>query len=226
MEKVAICITTRNRPESFARVYESCIKYGYKVFVVDDASDEPYCKADYRFNERVGIPRSKNKCIELAMDYGAVHIFLLDDDCIPMMPHSFESYINSDLNHACYTFDYKGFNRKTQMHYGDVEYMSYPLVNGCMMYYTCDCFIKVGGFDIEYGLGKYEHIDHSRRLYNAGLTPARFIDIKDNVGLFDCLDDGNRIERSFTQYEMSSLLQQGKKKFMQTFASKEFKPYI
>lgn len=218
MEKVAICITTRNRPESFSRVLTACMKYGHKIFVVDDASDGPYCKADYRFNERVGIPRAKNKCIELAMDYGAEHIFLLDDDCIPMMPHSFESYINSDLNHACYTFAYKGRDRS--------GYTSYPLVNGCMMYYRRICFETVGGFDIEYGLGKYEHIEYSRRIYNVGLTPDRFIDIKDNVGLFDCLDDGSRIERSFNTDEMSSLLQQGKKKFMQTFASKEFKPYI
>lgn len=218
MEEVAICITTRNRPESFAKVYESCIKYGHKVFVVDDDSTEQYANADYRFNERVGIPRAKNKCIEMAMDYGAEHIFLLDDDCIPMMPHSFDSYIKSGLQHACYTFAYKGRERQ--------GYTSYPLVNGCMMYYTRNCFLAVGGFDIEYGLGKYEHIDLSRRIYNAGLTPERFIDIKDNVGLFDCLDDGGRIERSFTNEEMQVLLEQGKKKFIQSFASKEFKPYI
>src|SRR6188508_473999 len=125
---ISICITTRNRPESFNLVVEKIIKHTsvpYQLIVVDDASEVPYCDATYRFSERAGIPAVKNKCLELAK-YD--HIFLFDDDTYPIADDWYLPYINSGKEHLCYTFI------PTFKCNGNFKY--HTLGNGCMLYVT------------------------------------------------------------------------------------------
>src|SRR5690606_12406341 len=110
-DKIAICISTRNRPEAFHKCWHEweCLVLEHQnveTFYVDDASDTIYVEGKnvYCFSERVGIPRAKNKSLELAMDCGAEHIFLCDDDVYPISPHALDPYINSPFKHLCYTF--------------------------------------------------------------------------------------------------------------------------
>jgi hypothetical protein len=69
MEKIAVCITTRNRHEilNFARLswisFNSC---NADIFIVDDASNTPVAGSSYRFEIQQGIAKAKNKCLELA----------------------------------------------------------------------------------------------------------------------------------------------------------------
>lgn len=91
MEKVAIIINTRNRPKEFEKCKTEIARhsvglflaYDTRLIVVDDASEAPYYRADYRFERRAGIPRAKNKGLRLAYEEGAEHYFLFDDDCYP-----------------------------------------------------------------------------------------------------------------------------------------------
>lgn len=215
---ISICITTRNRPESFIFVLDKIKQHTnceYQLIVVDDASDELYCNADYRFPERSGIPAAKNKCLELAK-YD--HIFLFDDDTYPIADEWYLPYVNSGKEHLCFTF-LTAFIKKEGFKY-------HTLGNGCMMYLTRKCIDTIGGFDWNYGLGKYEHVDFSRRIHNAGLTESIFMDIENSHELLYCMDKKKEIERSFSREEMRSLLKSGEKYFTKTRRSREYVNYV
>lgn len=199
---ISIAITTRNRREAFQKVicqillHTSC---RYQLIVVDDASDEPYCNADHRFEQRAGIPAAKNKCLELCEHD---HIFLLDDDTYPIADDWWRPYVESEKNHLCYTFLQK-YKEKDGFTY-------HQLGNGCMLYLTRKCLDVVGGFDWNFGLGKYEHVNLSRRIFNAGLTEAPFMDVVGSGRLLYCMDQGGEVERSFTAKEMREQLNNGR----------------
>lgn len=215
---ISICITTRNRPKAFNMVLaqiEQHTKCEYQLVVVDDASDRQYCSVDYRFSERAGIPAVKNKCLELAK-YD--HIFLFDDDAYPIVDGWYLPYINSGKEHLCFTF-LTAFKRKEGFKY-------HTLGNGCMLYVTRKCIDTIGGFDWNYGLGKYEHVDFSRRIHNAGLTESVFIDVENSSNLLYCMDQKREIERSFDKVEMRNLLQSGGVHFRKNRNSKELIPYV
>jgi len=215
---ISICITTRNRPESFALVLERIkqhTKCKYELIVVDDASEVLYCNPLYRFENRAGIPAAKNKCLELAK-YD--HIFLFDDDTYPICDGWYLPYINSGKEHLCYTF-LTAFKRKEGFKY-------HALGNGCMLYVTRKCIDTIGGFDWDYGLGKYEHVDFSRRIYNSGLTESIFMDVIGSENLLYCMDQKKEIQRSFTSREMTTLLSNGAKRFAQNRKSSEHINYV
>lgn len=214
---ISICITTRNRPNEFAvvldwiKLHTSC---KYQLIIVDDASEIPYCDADFRFKERAGIPAVKNKCLELAK-YD--HIFLFDDDTYPIVDNWYVPYIYSEKEHLCYTF-----LAKHKVKYG---FKYHTLGNGCMLYVTRKCINTIGGFDWNYGLGKYEHVDFSRRIHNAGLTESVFMDIENSHELLYCMDQKKEVQRSFTPVEMRMLLKSGEKHFQKSRNSKEYIDY-
>lgn len=215
---ISICITTRHRPESFNLVLESIKKHTnceYQLAIVDDASEAPYCDATYRFENRSGIPSAKNKCLELAK-YD--HIFLFDDDTYPIVDGWYLPYINSGKEHLCFTF-LTAFKRKEGFKY-------FTLGNGCMLYVTRKCIDTIGGFDWNYGLGKYEHVDFSRRIHNSGLTESVFMDVENSSELLYCMDQKKEIQRSFTPVEMRTLLNSGSKHFRKNRLSKEYIDYV
>lgn len=215
---ISICITTRNRPEAFNIVLERIKKHTnceYQLIVVDDASDVSYCDAAHRFEEREGIPAGKNKCLELAKYH---NIFLFDDDTYPIKDGWYLPYINSGKEHLCYTFLTK-FKSANGFKY-------HVLGNGCMLYVTRKCIDNIGGFDWSYGLGKYEHVDFSRRIHNSGLTESVFMDIENSSELLYCMDQKKEIQRSFTPLEMRQLLKNGEKHFQKSRKSTEFISYV
>jgi len=215
---ISICVTTRNRPESFYLVLERIKQHTnceYQLVIVDDASDVPYCDTSYRFETRSGIPAVKNKCLELAK-YD--HTFLFDDDTYPLSEGWYLPYINSGKEHLCYTF-LTAFKRKDGFKY-------HTLGNGCMLYITRKCIDTIGGFDWSYGLGKYEHVDFSRRIFNAGLTESIFMDVENSSDLLYCMDQKKEIPRSFDKVEMRTLLRSGGVHFRKNRNSKELIPYV
>ena len=78
---IGIAITTHNRRDTALQTFDkwtSMLPDGAIIIVVDDASDEPYPNADYRFDLNVGIAKAKNKCIELLIERGCDELFLAD----------------------------------------------------------------------------------------------------------------------------------------------------
>lgn len=221
MGKIAICISTRNRPEAFLKTESaiySLLPPNAEVFVVDDASNPLYYPvADLCFTKRQGIPAVKNKCLDLAMESGADHVFLFDDDCYPIAKDWHLPYVNSPHPHLCYTF---------LPHTRIVDGHKYhALGNGCMMYIHRSVVEKIGGFDTRLGLGKFEHVQYSHRVHAAGLIPHPFIDVLGSDKLFHAMDERNEISRTFTQQEQAHLLNVNREHYYKTRFSTKFIPY-
>ena len=200
MCKIAIAISTYNRKEVFNRTLAQFKKHTQKdipIFIVDGGSAEQYAKTNYQFNYRATISEVKNKCLQLAYQSNAKHIFLFDDDTYPISDNWHIPYIQSDWNHLCYTFlNHYGFDKKIKRHY---------LANGCGMYFTRTCIDTVGGFDTNYK-NKYEHVDLSRRIYNNRLTPTPFADVIQSNQLLYCLDKDDAIKRTFSEDECNAMI--------------------
>lgn len=236
MHKVSIAISTCNRPDAFKQCVESLLKYSpenFRIFIVDDASDPCYCDYDCRFIKRSGISRVKNKCLQLCYESGADHVFLFDDDTYPLCNDWWRPYVESELHHAMYCFgsgkSIRGLKRDT-VNQGNLIFNAptlkrHYMPNGCMLYFDRHCIKKVGGFDTNYP-NKYEHTDLSRRIFNARLTPAPFIDVIRSHELIYCLDQDNAIQRSFTQKEMNDNLKSGYDYFFSQRNSKSFVSFI
>lgn len=224
--KIAICISTRNREESLYETIKSIYKFmpdDCIVMVVDDASDKEYAWPDYRFVERAGISRVKNKCLELAMSYETVeHIFLMDDDVIVLKLGWELPYINSGEHHLSATFHRP---RRTVKNSIGVDLNIHYIPNGYCQYFTRQCIETVGGFDTKYN-NKFEHCDLSRRIFNAGLTKHIYQDVINSSELIYCLDQDKAIQRSFTPKEMQQNLKDGYDYFRSQDKSKVFIPFI
>lgn len=232
MTEIAIAISTHNRSDAFMKSLERMLFFkpdNAEIFVVDDASNDFYKYAewvDYHFSERAGIPRVKNKCLELCMETEAKHIFLFDDDIFPIKKGWEIPYIASGIHHLCYTFTtaYKHVAERKKGYEKD-GFMIHSLANGCMMYFTRECINTVGGFDERFGLGLYEHTDLTRRICNAGLTPYKCMDVVGSDKLFHSMDEHGEIERNFSITERQELLRKGRDLFHKQSQSKEYIEY-
>lgn len=190
---IAIAISTYNRPEAFAQTLNQIKKHTppeIPIYIVDGCSPEPYIKPDYQFTYRASIAEVKNKCLELCQD--SDNIFLFDDDTHPIADDWYLPYINSAANHLAYCFGLEyGRNSNTKFH---------TVGKGCMLYFKKICIDTVGGFDTFYH-NKFEHVDISYRIFNAGLTKAPFIDVINSDKILYCHDQDNSIQRTLTQQE-------------------------
>jgi hypothetical protein len=200
--KIAICITTTpNRVHVLNKTMANWMyvaPQGSFLFVHNDV--------DYE-----GVSKAKNKC--LAWSEFADVVFCFDDDICPVDTTWAERYINSGLEHACYTFGRKLINSTP-------TYNEFEKPCGCMLFFTRKCIDTVGGWDTSFRGYGYEHCNISDRIYNAGLTPARYIDIPNSAGLFEMAD----CESSFTSANREQI-PANLKLYQQRFYSKEFKPF-
>lgn len=85
-----------------------------------------------------------------------------------------------------------------------------------MMYIHRSVVEKIGGFDTEFGLGKYEHTEYYERAHRAGITPHPFIDIVGSNKLIHSMDEHKEVERTFTDGEMRELLNKNRGHYYNT----------
>lgn len=226
--KIGIAITHRNREESFYKTYSHIMKYlpdGAYVVVVDDESEIPCPVADYRFNERAGIAKSKNKCIQLLMEQDCEHLFLFDSDAFPIAYDWHLPYILSDYKHLCFTWQQSYQDQKEKQCWEENGHMFYSLANGAMIYVTREVVNTVGGFRPEYGLCGFEHIDFSNRICRAGIQDYPYIDVIGSDKLLYSLDQHNEVTRSFSDQEKAELIQRNYPIFAQNRFNTDFVPY-
>lgn len=236
MNKIAIAVSTYNRKATFLRWCHNMwlnSPEGCNVFVIDAGSDTDYAtNADYRFQSRATISEAKNKCLQLCYESGAEHIFLFDDDTIVLKKGWELPYINSGEHHLCATFfpwtkihlkASSNFNIKCDGDIGIqmIQLKEHRLANGYGLYFSRHCIETVGGFDTKYN-NKFEHVDISRRIFNAGLTKHMFQDVVGSEELIYCLDKDNAIQRSFTNREMQDNLKAGYEYFQSQANSSKY----
>lgn len=219
--KIGIGYTTHNRQELWMDTYNRVNQFrpdNSLLCFVDDNSSGSYSWCNYQFQQSVGVGVAKNKCLELLHDAGCTHFFLFDDDCRPLVDKWWLPYVESGLNHACW--NYNRVKIVESLFILKHPYWGYEKPNGCMLYFTRGCLDIAGGWDLEFTGYGYEHCNLSDRIFNNGLTPARYIDVPNSKDLFEIID----CPSSFTtedRYQIPNNL----KLYQQKFYSKEFKPF-
>lgn len=210
--KIGVGITTHNREEvtnqTVAR-WRALLPKDAVLVVVDDASDTRYPKADFRFENNVGIARAKNKCFELLEDQGVTEFFLADNDCYPKHKGWWKPYVESPEPHLSYQFlDLQGPIKLHDifMLYQDDEHTSYSGQRGCLLYYNEVVLHTVGGFDPAYGRALYEHSDLANRIHAAGLTTWRYADLTNSHKIWHSMDEWAQVVRTIPQIEQNTLV--------------------
>lgn len=226
--QIAISITTHNRYETFRKHYNQIKKFlpkGARLVVIDDGSDIPVKEADFRFEKSQGIAAAKNKAFELMGD--SDYYFCFDDDVSPKVKNWHLPYIESGLNHLCFTFDHfsngnLNGRRKIKTENG-ISIWHEPC--GLMLFFTRKCLDTVGGMDESYGAWGYEHLNLSRRIYNNGLTPHPYMDIQNSLDIFNSDDYNQTVTRSVDPSVRNRLAIVNQRKYKQEMASKAYIPF-
>lgn len=225
--KIGIAVTTTpNRSQIFEQ--------WYSFYKLNAKNIHLYIHKDWDYN---GVAYSKNRCLKALYEYGFEHIFLFDDDLFIKSSEFVNRYVNSGLNHACWNYDKQIINRVayvpdtkfkiTKSIYPDekpeFDYCEeYASPNGCMLYVRRNVLDVVGGFDIDFKGYGFDHVNWSDRIYNLGLTPARYIDIPNSKHLFELAD----CESTFSNEVRMATIPINLKLYQQKYYSKEFKPFI
>lgn len=228
--KIGVAITTYNRPSVIGHSIQQWRKYlpkGAVLVVVDDGSDEPFEGADYRMPSNAGIAAAKNACIRLLIEKGCTHLFLADSDTYPRVKDWHKPYINSGVKHLSFTFPTLSNGRPNGRQYlgerdGLAEYGS-PC--GCLLYIHRSVIDKIGGFDVDYPQWGYEHVDYSNRAFNAGLTPARYLDVPNSLELFHSMDYHSEVIGSVDSSTRQQTIPHNRQRFEKREDSIEYMPY-
>jgi len=214
---IGVGITTHNRYEIFQKSYSQWMNFlplGAKLVVVDDASETPVPESDYRFETNVGIARAKNKCLELLE--GCDHIFLSDDDTYPLVEGWWKPYVDSKEVHLNYIFE--DFANPHTRRLNDTLLLwkgngirAYSHVRGCLLYVHRSVLERVGGMDPIFGKWGYEHPNWSDRIYNAGMTSFRYMDVENSKGLFYSADEQEEVTSTCIGTERTQQIQANSK---------------
>lgn len=163
-----------------------------------------------------GISKAKNACLK-ELD-NCEHIFLFDSDTYPKMLSWERIYAESSHKHMSYTF-----GRKVLTVEGGI--ISYEKPSGCMLYIHRDCLDKIGGFDEQYKGYAGEHQDFSNRVYNAGLTKYRYMDLVFSNQFIHSMDEHKEIKSSVPAGIRSANIPPNMRRLKEQWDSQEFKPY-
>lgn len=169
--KVGVAIsTTGTRDAMLERAQDAWREAGLETVTVYDV-------------DRHGVARTKNRCLDLLMDSGREHLFLADDDMYPLRPESWQRYVEQDVPHLSLSWG----GHRIVSHDGNYTRFLWP--RGVMLYLHRSAVEEVGGMREEYGAGGHEHVDLSRRIHQAGLTPYPYMDLDQDVReWFHCED--------------------------------------
>ncbi len=231
--RIGIGITTHNRYDLFKKSYgevKQRLPQGAVLVVVDDASTIPVPEADFRFNSNVGIAVAKNKCLELLYKQDCDHYFLFDDDVWPVSDRWYEPYCKSKEPHLNYIF--KNFATGKQLNdtielYRDSEIVAYSHTRGCRLYINRDVLERVGGMDPIYQRWGFEHGSWSDRIFMAGLTSFRYMDVVGSDKLFYSDDEhSNNVNTTVKGNERSEAIKRNAAIYESKKFSDEYIPFF
>lgn len=198
--QIGIGITTRNRREKALQAIESIKKLSpasFKVVVVDDHSLEPFPNSDFRFEDRAGVAKAKNKCFALLK--ACTDIFLFDDDTFPTNKNWYKPYIESNYKHLQYIFErFKKVDTKynrVEKIYSDSEIDAFSSGRGCMLYFREEAIQPFDESLPKYG---HEHVEISRRIAKQLGYKYPFMDVKQDIPLIHSMDEQGEIRSSFS----------------------------
>jgi len=230
---VGVAISTYKRPDVFKKTYKEIKKYlpkGAVLVVVSDHDENAPKEADYVFPERGGVARVKNKCLELLEERGATDFFLFDDDTYPKVKDWWKPYVDSEEPHLMYQFREFANNPAKQLTdmleiYRDSTIVAYSHTRGCMIYANKLVLEKVGGLDPRFGISMFEHTAWTNRIFNAGLTTFRAMDVPDSSKLIYSMDEYQEVSSSIEQHARRTGLANNAKLYRESLKSSEYIDY-
>jgi glycosyltransferase involved in cell wall biosynthesis len=230
-KRIGIGVTTFNRKKLCEATVAKLLEYSpnAKIVVVDDCSQldiEINGVEVYKFKENVGIARAKNKCLELLHDCD--DIFLFDDDTYPIAPDWYVPYVQSGEPHLMYLFDTWGDGSDIdgdKILYEDGKIVAHSNARGCMIYVNRTVLETVGGMDVRYGRAMNEHGDWTNRIYNAGLTSFKHMDVAGSSELIHSMDEHIEVTSTIPKIERRVLLHGNTELYEKSFNSTEYMPY-
>lgn len=210
--RIGIGVTTCNRHDVVAHTVAEIERLtpDAVVVVIDDASAKPVERADYRFDDNVGIAAAKNKCMELLVQAGCDELFLFDDDAYPLVEEWWRPYVESPEPHLMRIFpDRSGPH---ELHRDD-RHVAFSDPRGVMLYAHRSVLDVAGGMDLGFGRWGYEHGDWSCRIHAFGMTTWRFADVIGSERLIYCLDEHGKVARVVDRREREHLVKVNVKRY-------------
>ena len=226
---IGIAITTMNRPDLLEKCLANFDKFRVpysELVVVDDHSNQEIAMVNeqvtnkysfqYRRNpKRLGINRSKNKCIEY-LDH-CDYVFLFDDDIWPLKEGWEKPWIEASVATNIHFFDYcynpYPANKKDDpaiRMVGGIKLGIYRCAMGHMLFMTSVSITLLGGMDLRYRLYGAEHDGLSHRAFNAGLTKQML-----HVSLPDHIDDFYSMDKLDPTRQKSTVTDRARKTLVQ-----------
>lgn len=118
---------------------------------------------------RLGVAVNKNTGIEYLMESGVEHLFLCDDDARPIRRQALDLHVKWRYPHSMVCW---GRGRRVPT---STDYAKWSWPRGVLLYARRGVIDTVGGMDERFGPGGHEHVEWSRRIHQAGLTPSPFL---------------------------------------------------
>jgi hypothetical protein len=181
MGRIGVAISTHKRPTVLAKALANwAANLGpADILVVNHDHDG------------AGVAATKNAGITALMDADCDSLFLVDDDAWPVTDQWWRPYIELSQPHACHCWGRSRYLRTE----GDVSVWRWP--RGPMLYAERYVIEKVGGMRLEFSDVGGEHVEHSRRIHNAGFTRHAFQDAAGaRTGIWFCEDYVRRVPSS------------------------------
>lgn len=207
-------IVTCNRPHFFKQCYESVKKIENLDFlaVVNDGQDDVDVNNDvFYFKNKInlGVGKSKNILFKKAIELGAEHIFIMEDDILIKNKEVLNEYIKAKnitgIQHFC--FAYHGPANKNGISggkacpryivdYGNIKIAINTHSVGAFCYYSKEVLKKIGLIDENF-INAFEHVEHSYRIAKAEYTTP-YWNWSDLANSMDYLDEIECSENSST----------------------------
>ena len=185
--KIGLGVVSYNRPEYLKQCLESLEKNGWSGahvrMVVEDGSDEKHKEAYdaleeqycdhvmfFRSEQNQGVGPAKNLILQHLIDEGCDHLFIMEDDILMILPVTCFEYINYAAEKGVFhlNFALHGDGNIGRKHEID-GICVYPNCVGAFSYYHKKCIDTVGFLDEKFH-NAWEHVEHTMRIANAGLT--------------------------------------------------------
>lgn len=202
-EKIGVGVVSCGREVMFINLFDSLLKckdrIDYLCIVEDTKESNPngkeyivrhtdgYWKGDNTMmrvisDVNMGVAKAKNNALQILLDQGCDHIFLIEDDMLIKDPNIFQAYINaskkSGIQHLM--FGYHGPANKNGISKGKpcprlvVDYGDFSLAFnqhcvGAFCYYSRKCLEDVGLIDEKFR-NAFDHVSHSYELALKGYS--------------------------------------------------------
>jgi GT2 family glycosyltransferase len=181
MVKVGLAVITYNRLDYLKKcltcLYENSWGGAQVRLIVDDCStdgtkewlqDQDYWTV---FKDKnYGVAHSKNTALKAMMDEGCDYMFVLEDDILMLDPKTCIKYIGYAIAHG---LDHMNFALHGPLNKGRMRMYkgicTYPDSVGAFSLYTKECINSVGYLDENFK-NAWEHVEHTYRIAEAGLT--------------------------------------------------------